>query len=175
MNLLLKGNAITSPPTVTRRPYLQVLGTNSVVVRWQTATATNSKVSYGLTTSYGSSVTNATVSTEHEVSVTGLTQDTKYFYQIGTTTANIPSDAQTFFKTALPAGTTTDFTTWVTGDFGTGTTAQADVRNAHTTYGTANLPNGKADFWLWLGDNACNSGTAGEYDSFVFSIYPNII
>jgi hypothetical protein len=175
MNFLLKGNTTASPPTVTRGPYLQMLGTNSVVVRWQTATATDSKVSYGLTTGYGSSATNATVSTEHEVSVTGLTQDTKYFYQIGSTTDNIPSDAQTFFKTALPAGTSTDFTTWVTGDFGSGSVGQTNVRDAYTTYAAANLPNGKADFWLWLGDNAYNSGTTSEYDSYVFSIYPNIM
>jgi hypothetical protein len=175
MNLLLKGNATASPPTVTRGPYLQMLGTNSVVVRWQTATATDSKVSYGLTTSYGSSMSNATVSTEHEISITGLTQDTKYFYQIGTTTANVSSDAQTFFKTALPAGTTSEFTVWATGDFGTGGTGQSDVRNAYTTYATANLPNGKADFWLWLGDNAYNAGTASEYTSTVFNIYPSIL
>ena len=175
-NLRLKGNTAGScPVTVTRGPYLQMLGTNSVVVRWQTATATDSKVSYGLTTGYGSSVTNATISTEHEISVPGLTQDTKYFYQIGTTTYNVPSDAQTFFKTALPAGTTTDFTTWVTGDFGTGSSGQTGVRDAYTTYAAANLPNGKADFWLWLGDNAYNSGTVGEYNSYVFSIYPNIM
>jgi Calcineurin-like phosphoesterase/Purple acid Phosphatase, N-terminal domain len=175
-NLRLKGNTAGScPVTVTRGPYLQMLGTNSVVVRWQTATATDSKVSYGLTTGYGSSVTNAIVSTEHEVSVPGLTQDTKYFYQIGSTTYNVPSDAQTFFKTALPAGTTTDFTTWVTGDFGTGSSGQTGVRDAYTAYAAANLPNGKADFWLWLGDNAYNSGTVSEYNSYVFSIYPNIM
>lgn len=176
MNLLLKGNTSTVAPTVSRGPYLQMLGTDRVVVRWQTTTATDSKVSYGTTTGYLSPpVTSPTVSTEHEVLVTGLTQDTKYFYQIGTTTANIPSDAQTFFKTALPAGTTSDFTVWATGDFGTGGVDQANVRNAYTTYAAANLPNGKADFWLWLGDNAYNSGLASEFTSSVFNIYPNIL
>jgi hypothetical protein len=176
MNLLLKGNVNAGPPTVTRGPYLQMLGTDRVVVRWQTATATDSKVSYGLTTSYLSPpVTSATSSTEHEILITGLTQDTKYFYQIGTTTANIPSDAQTFFKTALPAGTNTDFSVWATGDFGTGTTSQADVRNAYTTYATANLPNGKADFWLWLGDNAYEAGTASDFTLKLFNIYPTIL
>ena len=176
MNLLLKGNTSNIPPTVTRGPYLQMLGTNSVVVRWQTATATDSKVSYGLTTTYSSSpVTSLTVSTEHEISITGLTQDTKYFYQIGTTTTSIPSDAQTFFKTGLPAGTNTDFTVWATGDFCTGNANQVNVRNSYSTYAAANLPNGKADFWIWLGDNAYNSGTANEYTSTVFNIYPNIL
>ena len=175
MNLLLKGNTSNIAPTVTRGPYLQMLGTNSIMVRWQTATATDSKVSYGLTTAYGSAVSDATVSTEHKISVTGLTQDTKYFYQIGTTTANITSDAQTFFKTALPAGTTSDFTVWATGDFGTGNVNQANVRNTYTTYATTNLPNGKADFWMWLGDNAYNSGNASEFTSTLFNVYPNIL
>lgn len=178
MNLLLKGNTTNPLPTVTRGPYLQMLGTNSVVVRWQTATATDSKVSYGLTTGYGSTATNATVSTEHEVSITGLSQDTKYFYQIGTTIVNIPSDAQTFFKTALPAGTTTDFTAWVTGDFGDGTPGQTAVKQAYKTYAANvanNIPGGKADFWLWLGDNAYPNGTASEYTATVFNVYPEIL
>jgi len=169
----LKKNTI--PLTVTRGPYLQMLGTDRVVVRWQTTLATDSKVSYGLTTSYGSSVSNATVSTEHEVSITGLSQNTKYFYQIGTTIEQISSDAQTFFKTALPAGTTTDFTAWVTGDFGSGSAGQTRVRDAYAAYAETNLPNGKADFWLWLGDNAYNSGTSDEYNAYVFGIYPNIM
>ena len=163
------------PPVVTRGPYLQMLGENSIVVRWQTATASNSQVSYGLTTAYGNIVSNQNNTIEHEVSITGLTPNTKYFYQIGTTTESVPSDAQTFFKTALPAGTTSDFTAWVTGDFGSGSTGQTDVRNAYATYATANLMNGKADFWLWLGDNAYGSGTANEYNSYVFSIYPTIM
>jgi hypothetical protein len=178
-NLKLKGNTGSScPVVVTRGPYLQMLGTDRVVVRWQTGTASNSKVSYGLTTAYLSPpVTNATLSTEHEILITGLTQDTKYFYQIGTTTYNVPSDAQTFFKTALPAGTTTDFSVWATGDFGTGsaTADQANVRNAYTTYATANLPNGKADFWLWLGDNAYEAGSASDFTLNLFNIYPNIL
>jgi hypothetical protein len=123
-------------------------------------------------------MSNATVSTEHEVSVTGLTQDTKYFYQIGTTTVNIPSDAETFFKTALPAGTTNEFTAWVTGDFGDGTSGQTAVKQAYKTYAANvanNIPGGKADFWLWLGDNAYPNGTAGEYTSKVFNVYPEIL
>lgn len=174
-NAVYFSREIATVPTVTRGPYLQVIGTNSVVVRWRTATATDSKVSYGLTMSYGSSVINTMVSTEHEISVTGLTQNTKYFYQIGTTADNIPSDTQTFFKTAQPPGTTTDFTVWATGDFGSGSAGQAAVRDAYSTYTTTNLPNGKADFWIWLGDNAYNSGTSGEYDSYVFGVYPNIL
>jgi acid phosphatase type 7 len=173
MNLLLKGNSTIN---VTRGPYLQMLGTNSVVVRWQTATATDSKVSYGLTTGYGSSATNATVSTEHEVSITGLAQDTKYFYQIGTTIVNIPSDAQTFFKTGLPTATTTDFSAWVTGDFGTGTSGQISVRDSYMNYANNPTPLArKADIWLWLGDNAYDEGTPNNYTVNVFNIYPDIM
>ena len=176
MNLLLEGNTTNTSPTVTRGPYLQMLGTDRVVIRWQTSTATDSKVSFGLTTGYLSpSVKNMTVSTEHEILITSLTPDTKYFYQIGTTNANIPSDEQTFFKTALPAETNNNFTVWATGDFGTNGAEQVNVRNAYSTYATANLPNGKADFWIWLGDNAYNTGAASEYTSSVFNIYPNIL
>ena len=130
-NLRLKGNTTGSCPVVlTRKPYLQMIGTNSVVVRWQTSVPTDSKVSYGA--GLATVATNATSSREHEVAISGLVANTSYNYQIGylvPTTFNFPTDAQTFFKTALPTGTTTDFTAWVTGDFGTGNAGQLGVRN----------------------------------------------
>ncbi|MEY4540691.1 MAG: hypothetical protein RLZZ306_2448, partial [Bacteroidota bacterium] len=136
-NLRLKGNTTGSCPVVlTRKPYLHMAGTNSVVVRWQTSVPTNGIVSYG-----AGVATDPNISTEHEVSISGLTANTTYNYQIGytsPTTFNFPTDAQTFFKTALPAATTTDFTAWVTGDFGNGSSGQLAVRNSYLNY--ANNP-----------------------------------
>ena len=177
-NLKLKGNTTGSCPVVlTRKPYLQMISTNSVVVRWQTSVPTDSKVSYGA--GLATVATNATSSTEHEVAISGLAVNTLYNYQIGysvPTTFNFPTDAQTFFKTALPIGTTTDFTAWVTGDFGTGNTGQLDVRNSYLNYANNPTPLAKkADIWLWLGDNAYADGTPNEYTATVFSIYPDIM
>jgi hypothetical protein len=178
-NLRLKGNTSGNCPVLlTRKPYLQMAGTNSVVVRWQTSVPTNGKVFYGA--GLTNVATDPNISTEHEVSISGLTANTSYNYQIGyqvgVTNTTFPTDAQTFFKTALPAGTTTDFTAWVIGDFGTGDAGQLGVRDSYLNY--ANNPTSlakKADIWLWLGDNAYNDGTPNEYTTSVFSIYPEIM
>ena len=174
-NLRLKGNTTGSCPVVlSRKPYLHNIGTNSVVVRWQTSVPTNGVVSYG-----AGVATDPTISTEHEVTISGLTANTTYNYQIGytsPTTFNFPSDAQTFFKTALLAGTSTDFTAWVTGDFGNGSSGQLAVRNSYLNYANNPIPLAKkADIWLWLGDNAYADGTPNEYTATVFNTYPDIM
>lgn len=173
-NLRLTNNASDPAPVVTRGAYLQMLGTNSITVRWQTNIASNSKVNFGTTMAYGTSVNNATISTEHEVQLTGLTANTKYFYQIGTSTTAIQGDANNFFKTGITYGTSTSFKVWVTGDMGVGTTQghndQIAVRTAYQNYVGAT----PADFWLWLGDNAYSSGSATDYTDNVFNIHTQL-
>src|SRR4051812_3721480 len=71
--LLLLTVSWAEAATVTRGPYLQMGTANSIVVRWRTDVATDSRVRYGLaTTSLGSVAGSATVTTEHEISVSGL-------------------------------------------------------------------------------------------------------
>ena len=174
-NLRLTNNNNASGPTpvVTRGAYLQMLGTNSITVRWQTDIASNSKVDFGTTLAYGTSVNNATVSTEHEVQLTGLTTNTKYFYRIGTSTTSIQGDANNFFKTGVSAGSS-NFKVWVTGDYGVpsgGFPDQIAVRNAYQTFVGAT----PADFWLWLGDNAYPSGTATNFTDNVFNVHTQLL
>ncbi|HLK41002.1 MAG TPA: kelch repeat-containing protein [Polyangiaceae bacterium] len=54
----------------------------STVVRWTTSRAADSLVEYGVTTSYGASVSNAVLSSDHAVSISGLTQGTVYHYRV---------------------------------------------------------------------------------------------
>ncbi len=173
-NLRLTDNNSSGPtPVVTRGAYLQMLGTNSITIRWQTDIASNSKVDFGTTMSYGTSASNATNTTEHEVQLTGLTANTKYFYRIGTSTTFIQGTASNFFKTGI-ASNATNFTVWATGDYGVssgGFPDQIAVRNAYQTYVGAT----PADFWLWLGDNAYNSGTATEFTSNVFNVHADLL
>lgn len=160
-------------PLVTRGAYLQMLSPNSVVVRWQTNIASNSKVDFGTTLAYGISTTNTTVSTEHEVQLSGLTANTKYFYQIGTSTIVIQGSANNFFKTGVSSGSS-NFKVWVTGDYGVpaaGHPDQISVRNAYQTY----VGSSPADFWIWLGDNAYPSGTATEYTDNVFNVHTELL
>lgn len=158
------------PPTVTRGAYLQMLSTNSIVIRWQTDVPSDSKVDFGISSVYSQNVTDLNLLTEHEIKLTGLTPNTKYFYQIGTSTTPLQGNTNNYFKTANSLGTS-DFTTWVTGDFGAGTAGQLAVRNSYLNYvGTS-----PANFWIWLGDNAYGAGQPAEYTNYVFNIYPEIL
>ena len=84
---LILGSWLSSWAAVTRGPYLQLGTPTSIVVRWRTDVASNSRVQYGPAPgSLNSSVDNPTVATEHEVTVTGLSPETQYYYSVGSTT-----------------------------------------------------------------------------------------
>ena len=87
---------------VTRGPYLQTNTPSSIIVRWRTDVATDSRVQIGAAPgSLGTNVDDATSTTEHIVSVTGLTPFTKYFYSIGDTSTVLEGDdANHHFRTS---------------------------------------------------------------------------
>lgn len=159
-------------PTVTRGPYLQLVTPASIVICWRTDLSSDSRVRYGLdpanldqTAMSPASVTN------HLITLSGLTPDTKYYYAIGTSTADLASGATYFFFTAPAAGTAQPMRFWILGDAGTGTTSQANVRNAYYNFTGSRY----TDLVLMLGDNAYDSGTDTEYQSKVFNLYPTIL
>ncbi len=159
-------------PVLTRGPYLQNGTATSVVVRWRTDLATDSRVSHGtvagqLTTN----VNNVTVTTEHQVTLTGLAPDTQYFYSVGSTTAALASGADFTFFTAPPIGTAHPTRIWVLGDSGTADSLAAGVRNGYSSFGGTRY----TDVWLMLGDNAYDTGTDAEYQSAVFDMYPSFL
>jgi len=153
--------------TVSRGPYLQQATPNSIIIKWQTSSATNTKVNYGtVQTNLSSSVTNTVSSTNHEIKITGLLPYTKYYYSIGSTTSTlVVAASDVFFRTMPNYGQKGDYRFWVIGDAGTGDNNQRDARNAFLTYNN----NRNIDGWLWLGDNAYDGGFNSEYQSNVFS------
>ena len=77
--------AIQPVPTLVRGPYLQLGTTNSMVVRWRTDLATESRISYG--TNLGRlnrTATSSGIFAEHAVQATNLSPSTKYYYSLGT-------------------------------------------------------------------------------------------
>lgn len=159
--------------TVTRGPYLQVGTPASVVVRWRTDVATDSRVAYG--TVQGSPdhyVDDATLTTEHVASIGGLAPDTKYFYSVGTTTLVLAGgDAATFVLTPPQSGTAKPTRIWILGDSGGANQPARDVRDVYEGYtGTRHT-----DLWLMLGDNAYFTGTDSEYQGAVFDMYPSML
>ena len=168
--LLVTGwHEVAQAASVTRGPYLQMGTPTSVVVRWRTDTATDSRVRHGAAPgSLTAFVDNSTVTTEHEVAVTGLAPDTVYYYSVGSTTATqAGNDTNHFFVTFPSAGEAVPTRIWVLGDAGTQTSSQTAVRNAYYNATGAR----HTDLWLMLGDNAYNNGTDSEYQGAVFNMY----
>jgi acid phosphatase type 7 len=164
-----------APPTarVVRGPYLQLGTPSSVVVRWRTDVATDSRVLRGPAPgSLASSVGSSTVTTEHEVQVSGLQPDTLYYYAVGTSnTVLAGNDTEHLFQTAPRPGTPVPTRIWVLGDSGTRTASQYAVRDAYyAATGTRHT-----DLWLMLGDNAYNDGTDAEFQGAVFDAYPTML
>lgn len=159
--------------TVTRGPYLQIGTPGSMIVKWRTNVATDSRVRYGLDPSNLSSFKdNSTVTTEHEVALSGLLANTQYYYSVGSTTTVLAGgDTNHYFYTSPLSGTAVPTRIWVLGDSGTANSNAAAVRDAYL-----NLTGSQyTDLWLMLGDNAYASGTDSEYEAAVFDMYPTML
>src|SRR5918999_3673995 len=176
--LLLAGYALGLPLnaaalTVTRGPYLQLGTQSSIVVRWRTDTATDSRVRYGASpTDLRNVVSDAASTTEHVVKLTGLNPATQYYYSIGNSTATLAGgDGNYFFVTAPTPGTEQPTHMWVVGNSGMANAKARAVRDAYLNYkGSRNT-----DLWLMLGDNAYIDGTDNEYQAALFDMYPTLL
>ncbi len=158
--------------TLTRGPYLQLGTQSSIVVRWRTDTATNSRVRYGTNLSNLSSVVDdATSATEHVVKLTSLKPSTKYYYSVGHSAATLAGDSNHFFVTAPTAGTEQPTHIWVLGNSGTANAKARAVRDAYLKY----KGNQYTHLWLMLGDNAYQNGTDSDYQDAVFNTYPTLL
>jgi hypothetical protein len=158
---------------VTRGPYLQQGTPESVIVKWRTAIATDSRVRYGTAPGNLTSIADGNGSnTEHSVTLTGLTADTTYYYSVGSTSEVFAGDdADHFFLTSPPAGKAKPTRIWVLGDSGTANDDAQAVADAYAGF-TANT---HTDLWLMLGDNAYLNGTDSQYQAAVFDMYPEML
>jgi len=168
--LLLQFNTVSQ--TLVKGPYLQVGTANSMIIRWETNVATDTKVAYG-TNSLALTfvITNTVSSLTHSVQLTGLIPLTKYFYSIETSTSVIQAGAQNYFVTSPISGTPGKYRFWVTGDCGNASTNQTNCKNQYVSYTGTTTTNG----WLLLGDNAYSNGTQTEYNTKFFAYYQNDI
>ena len=172
-NILWDLKLVGLPVTpVTRGPYLQKATPNSIVVRWRTGDAVDSKVTYGITPgNLNQSVVVSGTRTEHTVQLSGLMPYTQYYYSVGTSTSVIQSGVNFYFLTSPGTGATGKYKFWVLGDAGSLFSTQYNVRDWYYTHIGSGITNG----WLLLGDNAYNDGTDAEYGSKFFNIYQDKI
>ncbi len=159
-------------PLLTRGPYLQMGTPTSMVIRWRTDEATDSRVSYGTTQGILTyTADNLTTTAEHEARLAGLLPQTRYFYSVGSTTETLASGADFSFVTAAPAQMARPTRIWVLGDSGTADANAAAVRDAYGIFNGARY----TDALLMTGDNAYEQGTELEYQGAVFGMYPAIL
>src|SRR5262249_59166695 len=106
---------------LTRGPYLQRGTPTSITVRWRTDNNTDSRVRYGASPASVTNVAdNLTSTTEHIVTVSGLSPSTQYYYSVGSTGGTLAGgDANHFFITSPPVGTSRPTRGWVIRDSGT--------------------------------------------------------
>lgn len=165
-----------------RGPYLQIGTPESIVVRWRTDVPEDSRVRYG--TSVGSLtgvVDDASMVTDHEVTLTGLTPNTVYFYEVGSTTTPLAGDdADHTFKTSLAKGESGPIRIWAIGDSGYPDPGMVGpwVRNGDAVRDAYIAFNGgvaSADVFLLLGDNAYTLATDAEYQTDLFEQYPGFM
>jgi len=160
------------PIPVDRGSYLQMITPDSAIIRWQTATASNSQVNFGIDAgNLSNAISDNTVSFQHEILLDGLNPDTTYYYNVGSTSAVWSSGSDHFFKTQPNVGSASPTRIWVIGDSGTGSQEQKDVFSGYQKYTGSTY----TDLWLMLGDNAYTNGTDAEYQAGFFTIYPSLL
>jgi hypothetical protein len=172
---LIANHGVQPPPlpVLTRGPYLQCGTPSSVIVRWRTDLASDSRVRYGRDPGVlDQEILVAESITEHIVKLTGLSPDTKYYYAIGTSSDALASGADYSFVTSPSHGKPTRI--WAIGDCGTASANYYGswlVRDAYYGFEASR----DTDVWLMLGDNAYGYGTDSEYQIAVFDTYQTLL
>ncbi|HTL09062.1 MAG TPA: metallophosphoesterase family protein [Chitinophagaceae bacterium] len=173
-DLELVGISGAAEPAIVRGPYLQMVSSDAVTVRWQTAAPSNgSSVYYGSTdAALTMAVKDPRPATDHELRITGLLPDTKYFYAIGSASSIVKGSYRNYFTTSPPASTKRSIRIGVFGDPGTGSAMQKGSRDAYLRL--KNNPQ-NSELAIMLGDNAYNNGLESEHNTGFFNIYNNNI
>lgn len=157
--LLLSLSAFGQTDSIVRGPYLQSMTSESVIIQWRTATPMASRILFG-ENSLNQVALDTNQVIDHVLKVGGLKTNKTYSYSISEGKGGK-------FHTKPKAGDPNSVRVWALGDFGYDTPNQKAVLNAVKNY-TAKQP---IDAWIWLGDNAYNTGKEEEYQKYVFDVY----
>lgn len=135
--------ADTTAPTISAVTATQIQY-NQATITWTTNEASNSSISYGLTTSYGNTTpVNTTLVTSHSMVLTGVQANTTYNYQVISCDKfnNCTTSGNFTFKTPVAPDTTAPLITAVTvNDINSG--------SATITWDTNEASNGLMEYWV---------------------------
>ncbi len=158
-----------------RKPYIQSLSSNSVVIKWQTAQASNNQLFYGTQAGKLDLVAGDTTQTlKHELLLADLQADTRYYFALN----QQHTDPNQWFKTQVAPQSNAPVRLWVMGDTGVAGKKQQQVKHAALQWMQQNPLNNNttnANLWLLLGDIAYRSGTQEQYQKALFEAYADVI
>ncbi len=165
-----------------RGPYLQMMTSNAVTIRWQSKKEFKGAVSYGLKSNQLNKTQYEDIANEeHEIRLTGLKPGTTYFYSVGDGKNDSIKGTDFWFKTSPKINVNSDESVrfWVTGDQGYPNLIQDQVRDAMLGWVKQNPrsinESPTVDFWLTTGDNAYRSGTNDQFQAGFFEPYKSIL
>ena len=161
-------------PTITNIQATSIT-TNSATITWTTDLASDSKVNYGLTASYGSQQTDPSAVTSHSLPLTGLAPGTAYHYQVASTNVmgTRTSSDFTFDTNGPPTMTSvTDegYTTSTTELNATWTATDAHSAIARYEYAVGTTA-GATDVRDWTSAGTATSYTIGGLSLTIGSAY----
>ena len=161
-----------------RAPYLQMVSSTGVTLRWQSTTSYRGFVNYGLSPDKLDKEARETESREgHEVRLVDLSPNTRYYYAVGPEYSEIKVNEDNWFRTAPEIGAALSTRFWVLGDPGLAIPRQAKVRDAALGWLRTNARPGRPelDVLLTTGDNAYSSGKNEEFQQHFFEPYQTIL
>lgn len=168
--------------TGVRAPYLQMMSSDSVTLRWQSEKEFAGVVNYGLNLDQLNNIKKENVAgDEHEVRLSGLQPSTKYFYSVGDGVNTEFTGKDFWFKTApiTKENNNEPVRFWVTGDQGYPNPIQNQVRDGMLDWIKQNPRSSEnaapLDFWITTGDNAYRSGSNKQFQVGFFEPYKAIL
>lgn len=181
-----KGEAVGSVPSasITRGPYLQAAGADTITICWRSAMPTTSEVRIRLPGGeWGPIQGPAGTRTDHLVRLPGLAPATRYLFSCGGMdaggTRRVAEGPDFTFSTAPAAGTKGSGRFWVLGDCGSHPSVPWGFPESTQTtarFLSDSLAAGRSiDGVLLLGDNAYNIGSDSEYQAAVFTKYAALL
>jgi acid phosphatase type 7 len=152
------------PRGLVRKPYLQSMTADSVIVAWQTATDERGIIKFGQSNAPGQSVTESKSRKDHNILLTGLKTGGKYFYRVWNSNGAV---SQVYSFTTAPAAKNANFTFVAIGDSGSGSSEQKKIARL--------LEQEQFDFWVHTGDLVYDAGASKDFQAKFFDPYAAIL
>jgi len=161
-----------------REPYLQMVSSDGITLRWQSGRREVGVVRYGTDPARLDQVAReVTARVNHEIRLGGLAPATRYYYSVGTDAEVFRGGPDHWFHTAPPPGAEGTVRFWVQGDPGWWHEGSRGGRDAMLDWSARHgrADGAPADLWLTTGDNAYNSGKAREFQAALFEPYAGLL